>query len=118
MHARRLPRHAMTLDDVDQRVIISGVTWAQYEAVLAMRGESSSVRIAFLEGELELMSPLRSHEKIKTMLARLIEMYGYATGIEIIGAGSWTLKKRRKARGAEADECYNIGKEHPTRPDL
>ena len=32
---------------IDQRVVLRGVDWSQYEAVLAMRGESAAVRIAY-----------------------------------------------------------------------
>ena len=49
----------------DQRVILHDVSWAQYEAALAIRGDSSGTRIAYLEGELELMTPSVSHEFIK-----------------------------------------------------
>ena len=30
--------------------------WSQYEAILAMRGESAAVRVSYLEGVLELMN--------------------------------------------------------------
>src|SRR5262245_26226187 len=45
----------------DQRVLVYGVSWAHYEAHLAMRGEKSVPRIAYLRGTLELMSPSRDH---------------------------------------------------------
>ena len=32
--------------------------------------------------------------------------------------GSWTLKQKRKSRGAEADECYVFGGERRDRPHL
>jgi Uma2 family endonuclease len=94
---------------VDQRVILRDVGWSQYEAVLAMRGESSAVRIAYLEGVLELMSPSRDHERLKTKLARIVEAYAEELGIELEGYGSWTLKGKEEKRGAEPDECYSIG---------
>ncbi len=93
---------------IDQRVILH-VGWDEYEAVLAMRGESSAVRIAYLEGALELMSPSRDHETLKKKLARLVEAYAGELGIELEGYGSWTLKRREVERGAEPDECYSIG---------
>ncbi|HEX4447879.1 MAG TPA: hypothetical protein VH044_14125 [Polyangiaceae bacterium] len=34
----------------DQRVVPHGVSWEQYEAVLAMRGDSAGVRVAFSKG--------------------------------------------------------------------
>lgn len=100
---------AVLVHSVDQHVILHGVSWDDYEAVLAIRGESSAVRIAYLEGALDLMSPSRDHELLKTKLARIVEAYAEELGIELEGYGSWTLKQRDKERGVEPDECYSIG---------
>ena len=99
----------IAVSSIDQRVFLHGVSWNDYEAVLAMRGESSAVRIAYLEGVLELMSPSRDHELLKTKLARILEAYAEELGIELEGYGSWTLKRSPEERGAEPDECYSIG---------
>lgn len=40
----------------DQRVRMHGMSWSSYEALLDARGESPVPRIAYLEGELELMT--------------------------------------------------------------
>lgn len=100
---------------IDQRVFLHGVSWAQYESILATRGDDAGPRITYLEGELELMSPSRSHESIKTLFARLLEDWALATGEVLDGYGSMTLKSRPKSRGAEPDECYAVGepKDHP-----
>jgi len=97
-------------EDADQRVRLHGLSWEDYEALLAMRGESSGVRITYLEGEVELMSPGRPHEKQKKRLARLLEAWADETGTTLEGFGSWTLKRREAERGAEADECYVVGR--------
>src|SRR5438477_12303110 len=88
-----------TPDGVDQRVFLRGVTWKEYEALLAMRGESSAARISFLKGVVELMSPSSEHETDKKRLARLIEAWSEETGIDLDGVGSWTLKKELVERG-------------------
>jgi Uma2 family endonuclease len=106
--ARQLARPPAP-DEVDQRVYLHGVSWAEYEALLAMRGESSVPRITYLEGEVELMSPSRSHEVLKKRLARLVEAWAEESGIDLEGIGSWTLKESREERGAEPDECYVVG---------
>lgn len=94
---------------VDQRVTLYGVGWEGYEALLALRGETSAVRIAYVEGTLELMTPSRHHELLKTKLARLVEAYAEELGLDLEGYGSWTLKRREAERGAEPDECYSLG---------
>lgn len=105
---------------VDQRVILHGLSWRDYEALLAMRGESSGTRIAYLQGELELMTPSQDHEYLKKMLARLIEAYAEERDLDMDGAGSWTIKHEAKKRGVEPDECYILGeREEPvTIPDI
>lgn len=108
-------------DDVDQHVVLRGVRWVDYEALLAIRGdERPGVRLYYLKGDLELMSPSQSHEWIKKTLARMLEAYADATGIDVTGYGSLTMRRVRKERGAEPDECYVIGPsiEKDARPDL
>ena len=101
----------------DHRVILHGVTWEQYEAVLAIRGESAGPRIAYRKGELELMSPSRNHESIKTCIARMLEMYALEMGLRLDGFGSTTFRSRPKERGVEPDECYVVDGPKPF-PDL
>jgi Uma2 family endonuclease len=107
--------HASTIDDlvvqrsVDQRVFLHNVSWSDYEALLAMRGDTAGVRVAYLEGTLELMTPSQDHEIVKKKLARLLEAYAEELGIELEGYGSWTLKREDQERGLEPDECYSVG---------
>lgn len=102
----------------DHRVVLAGATWQHYEVELAMRGDKSVPRIAYLEGALELMSPSRDHERITSYLGRLIEVYAELADIELSPYRSWTLKNGRNA-GGEPDECYIIGADQAKdRPDL
>jgi len=86
--------------------------------MLAIRGDRAGIRMTYLNGELELMSPSVNHEGIKKIIARLLEMYALETGIPLNGFGSWTLKNPRRARALEPDECYSVGTGLPVRPDL
>ena len=105
---------------IDQRVILHGIRWEDYEALLAMRGESSAVHVTYLNGELELMTPSINHEDLRVRLGRLLYAYAEETGIELEGFGSWTVRNEAKARGIEADECFVLGPvvEPPTVPHL
>jgi Uma2 family endonuclease len=102
----------------DQRVVLHGVTWDGLENILAARGDKGAVRITYLEGKLELMSPSRSHEFVKTLLGRLLEVYAEEVGIELEGYGSWTIKKRTAESAAEPDECYVVGSRDADVPDI
>lgn len=85
------------------------MSWQDYEALLAIRGERSGVRMYYLDGEIEIVSPTKIHEGRKTTLARLLEIWALEVGIALNGYGSWTLKKELREAGAEPDECYIVG---------
>ena len=104
----------------DHYVHLHGVTWADYIRILEIRGDHSAPRITYLEGTLEIMSPSRTHDEIKSYIGCLVEAWCLERGVEFTPYGSWTLKSKREKRGAEADECYVFG---PTprrkrRPDI
>lgn len=103
----------------DQRIILRDIGWPEFEAFLAMKGDQPGVRVHYLKGELELMSPSRKHEGIAKMLARLVEAYAEERGLSLNGFKSWTLKKEVAESGAEPDECYILGAcEGRETPDL
>src|SRR5687767_14988356 len=110
------PRHE------DNIVVLSGVTWADYQRILEIRGDHSGPRIQYLEGTLEIMSPSYHHEGIKGLIGRLVEAWCLEQGIEFMTVGSWTLEDKALERGAEPDECYVFGEvsldEEPKRPHL
>jgi Uma2 family endonuclease len=115
------PKHDLpSADLIDHRVFLRGVTWADYERLLEIRGEKSVPRMTYLEGTLELMSPSRHHEMIKILLSCLVETFCLERDIDFTGVGSWTIKREEEERGAEPDECYVFGPlpEEPLRPDL
>lgn len=103
----------------DQRIVRYGVPWSHYEVELALRGESSLPRMAYLQGALEIMSPSRDHERIKSYIGRLIEAYALEAGLDLSPYGQWTLKKAPREAGLEADECYIMGADQDKpAPDL
>jgi Uma2 family endonuclease len=102
----------------DQIIVFHDVTWEDYERVLEIRGDKSAPRINYLEGELEIMSPSKDHEQIKSFIGRLLETWCIDRGIEVTPFGSWTLKGQKKDRAAEADECYIFGTAPRDRPQL
>ena len=105
--------------EADQRLIMYGIAWSGYEAQLALRGDAPVPRVAYLDGAMELMSPSRDHERIKSFIGLLIETYALDRDIEFAPYGAWTLRHAPKAAGLEPDECYVIGSEQRVeRPDL
>lgn len=95
------------------------VPWSHYEVMLAVRGEAPLPKMAYLEGELELMSPSLDHELIKSLLGQIVESFAAEWGIDLWPVGSWTIRHAPSARGAEPDECYTLGDPHARNvPDL
>jgi Uma2 family endonuclease len=93
----------------DQRIVMHGVPWSHFEAQLALRGDVSVPRMSYLEGAMELMSPSKDHERIKSYIGRLIEAYALARGVDLSPYGAWTLKNAPKESAVEPDECYIVG---------
>src|SRR5208337_1273294 len=80
----------------DQHVILRGMTWKDFEVLLAVRGDAAGVRFYYLDGNIELMSPTNIHEYRKKTLARLLEQWALETSTNLNGYGSWTLKDESK----------------------
>jgi len=93
----------------DQHVVLRAMSWQDFEALLAIRSDRSGVRMYYLDGEIEIVSPTKIHEERKTTLARLLEIWAMEADVALNGFGSWTLKKELREAGAEPDECYIVG---------
>lgn len=97
-------------EEEDQHVVLHGMSWRDFEALLAIRGDRAGVRMYYLDGAIEIMSPARIHEDRKKTLARLLELWAVEKDVELNGFGSWTLKREIKEASAEPDECYILGR--------
>jgi Uma2 family endonuclease len=92
----------------EQRIVIGSVRWKDY-VILREALEIPGLRMTYLEGALEIMSPSRAHEVTKTILARLVETYAFLLRLRLNGYGSTTFRNEAKQRGAEPDECWVVG---------
>lgn len=100
-------------------MVLHDVSWSDYQRIQRVRGDRSSPRIAYIEGELQIMSPSQSHERIKSVIGSLVEVWCLERDIEFTTLGSWTLEKKRLKRAVEPDECYVFGpRRAASRPDL
>src|SRR5258708_908275 len=96
-----------TLDsrDLQQHFVLSGVSWEYYEHTLEQIGDRP-IRVAFLDGAIELMSPLPEHDNLKTFIGDLIAAFATQRRIPRKSFGSTTFRLEEKAAGAEPDECF------------
>jgi len=55
------------------------------------------------------MTTSPEHERLKTIIARLIEAFAEELDLDLNGYGSATFRQEAAARGLEPDECYCLG---------
>jgi Uma2 family endonuclease len=101
----------------EQRFVIHGVSWKDY-MVLRETLDIPGLRMTYLEGVLELMTPLPEHENRKKTIARLLECYALERDVVLYGYGSATFRKAAKERGAEPDESWVVGHALQDVPDI
>lgn len=104
------------LPTAEQRLVLDGVSWQQYELLLATLGDDfPNLRLSYLEGALEIMTTSPEHEELKKIISMLLEAYFQETRTRFHSMGSATFRKAMKLRGLEPDECYCLGqkKEFP-----
>ncbi|MGB6301014.1 MAG: Uma2 family endonuclease [Rivularia sp. (in: cyanobacteria)] len=105
-------------DDSERRLIISDVTWDSYELILAKLEDNSHYRVTYLDETLEIVSPSKKHENVKSRIGFLIEFYFCKKRIKHFSMGSTTVRNRLKQAGAEPDECYCFDNDEKEIPDL
>jgi Uma2 family endonuclease len=108
------PAVAGSVNAGETRVVLDNVSWETFERLLDETGPRRG-RFAYEGGTLEIMSPSREHEILKSNLGRLVEAYALELGIDMQVTGSTTLKLEMKQRGAEPDESYYIQNERVIR---
>jgi Uma2 family endonuclease len=99
---------------IAEHVVLNGVSWEAYECLLEAFGDRR-LRHSYDDGTLEIMSPLKRYDRVKKLLARVIEMAAYELDIEIQGIGSTTLRRAERRQGLEPDECYYVAHEAEVR---
>ncbi|WP_337174747.1 Uma2 family endonuclease [Paludisphaera sp.] len=89
------------------RIVLAGVSWDQYEALLDLF-KDQPLRLSYDRGTLELMTPLSLHERYKMLIGRMIDVMTLEWGIRIVAAGSTTFRSEAVLRGIEPDQCYYL----------
>jgi Uma2 family endonuclease len=94
-----------------QTVVLDGVSWNEFEAILEDLGERRSSRIAYDRGMLEIMTPLPEHEINKENISDFVKVLLEELDIEFCPLGSTTLKNQTMFKGIEPDSCFYIQNE-------
>ena len=111
------PTEAAPAPPEEQRILLDGISWDRFEQLSACFQDTRLVRMTYLDGKLEIVSPVGSkHEQRKKSISYLLETYLDLKGFRFYGRGGFTLKQPERAAG-EPDESYCIGSDKPL-PDL
>ncbi|MEH2196601.1 MAG: Uma2 family endonuclease [Nostoc sp.] len=106
----------MSIPLVDQSteeklLTLKDVSWEQFKGIETQLQENRNVRLSYLSGILEIMSPIGDkHEKVKSTVGLLLEAYMKELGIRFYRRGGFTLEEPGYASGTP-DESYSIGTE-------
>ena len=95
----------------EARVVLKGVSWATFKALMADIGEDRACRIAYDQGMLEIRMPLQEHEVPKGLLESFVEAIADELEIEVMKLGSLFLERQDLTRAIEPDTCFYIQNE-------
>jgi Uma2 family endonuclease len=108
---QNLKDYLQTIDHLPEgaRLIFHHTSWDDYERLLEALAETRHFRVSYDSGRLEIMSPLRKHERYAKMMERLVYFVADKLDLEVESYGIATWKKAVLGRGVEADACFYIG---------
>ncbi|HEY4242462.1 MAG TPA: Uma2 family endonuclease [Kofleriaceae bacterium] len=111
MAATAEPRESVEAPVSDERrFVLRDVPWSTYVVLRDSLDERNShVRMTYLEGVLELMSPGRTHEVTTRLITRFIDVWAEEHRIDLRGYRSMTFRDEHEEAGFEPDECFKIG---------
>lgn len=104
------------LPQTEQRFTLYGISWSELEALTPLM-EEHGVRLTYLDGTLELVTPSPEHEVYKSTISLLIEAYFRFAKMRFYGCGSPTFGSKELGARGEPDESYSLGAKKNV-PDL
>lgn len=87
-------------------VRVPNASWRMYSQLLRALGDHTTVRVAFDDGELEIMSPSLEHDRLGRLLGDMVVQIALEKGLPMHRGGSTTIRQKSKMRGLEPDECF------------
>jgi Uma2 family endonuclease len=82
--------------------------WEDYERLIEELQDRPRLRVSYDSGTLEIMSPLPEHEEYARFIEDLVRALGDELDLLVEKRGSATWKRRRLAKGVEADACFYV----------
>ena len=91
----------------DRCITLYSVSWDRFLAIASLL-ENQPVRLTYLDGTVEIMTPSPEQEESKKTIALLLETYLRFIGIRFYGRGGYTLGSHEVEARGEPDESYNL----------
>ncbi len=95
----------------EERVVLHNISWETFDRLLEESGDHRNTRFYYLDGTLEIMSPLFVHEGSNRFIEALVCAAAEVLEMNLRRAGSVTLRVRPKQAGAEPDSSFYIQSE-------
>jgi Uma2 family endonuclease len=95
----------------ENRVILDNISWDTFERLLADIGDRRKTLFHYINGILEIMSPLSLHEGSNRFIEALLGIFTDELAIDMRRLGSLLMKIPDLKLGAEPDSCYYIQNE-------
>lgn len=94
----------------EQRFRLYGIPWQTY---LELRNspENEHVRMTYNRGDLEIVSPSKTHEQYADLIGRLLQVWTLERDIDIQSCRTVTFKRADLQHGLEPDNCYYVAHE-------
>lgn len=100
----------------DAIITLYDISWEKFEAIASLL-EESKIRLTYLDGTLDIMSPSQEHKLLKSTVGLLLETYLRYIGRRFYRTGGYTLGSREVGARGEPDESYNLDFVKPI-PDI
>src|SRR5262249_2223773 len=93
---------------LDAPAVLYDIDWDTYSRLLRVLQSRRRFRLTFDRGTLEIMSPLWEHESPAYVLGCFIDALTEELHLPRRGGRTVTLRRKRKMRGLEPDNCFWI----------
>ena len=97
--------------NLEARLVLHNISWVTYQRLLEELADSSSPRLTYDRGELEIISPTAKHEDVNESIKLLVNLVAMELGPAVRGLGSTTFTRADIERGFEPDSCFYVEKE-------
>ncbi len=95
----------------EHRVLLHNISWETFERLLADVGDRHESLFHYIDGNLEIMSPLLLHEGSNRFIDDLIRAFADELEIDLRKLGSLLMRIPELKIGGEPDFCYYIKNE-------